>query len=131
MPQIQTLVCVLLATAAFAPTAAWAQASELPAAPATSATSATSATPQASFSASEPAGPRAGHTAAGMRRLVDTADRANAQRTQPASLGKPIALMAVGGAAIFLGAIIGNDIGMLFMIGGAGSLLVGLYQYLK
>jgi hypothetical protein len=51
------------------------------------------------------------------------------QRRQ--SVGKPVALMIVGGAAIVLGAVIGDDVGTLFMIGGAVALLIGLYQYLK
>ena len=51
------------------------------------------------------------------------------QRSQ--SVGKPVALMVVGGAAIVLGALIGDDVGLLFMIGGAVALLVGLYRYLQ
>jgi hypothetical protein len=47
------------------------------------------------------------------------------------SVGKPVALMIVGGAAIVLGAIMDNDVGVLFMVGGAVALLIGLYQYLK
>jgi len=39
--------------------------------------------------------------------------------------------MIVGGAAILVGAIIGDAAGTLFMIGGAVALLVGLYQYLQ
>ena len=51
------------------------------------------------------------------------------QRRQ--SLGKPVAMMVVGGAAIVLGAVIGDAPGTLFMIGGAVALLYGLYQYTK
>ena len=42
-----------------------------------------------------------------------------------------IALMIVGGAAVVLGAVIGDDVGTLFMIGGAVALLIGLYKYLS
>lgn len=48
------------------------------------------------------------------------------------SVGKPAALMIVGGAAIILGAVvIENDVGTLFAIGGAIALLYGLYLYLR
>jgi hypothetical protein len=39
--------------------------------------------------------------------------------------------MVVGGAAVVLGALIGDDVGTVFMIGGAVALLIGLYQYLQ
>ena len=40
-------------------------------------------------------------------------------------------LMIVGGAAFIAGAIIGDTPGALFMVGGAGVGLYGLYQYLQ
>ena len=42
-----------------------------------------------------------------------------------------IALMIVGGAAVVLGALIGDDVGTIFMIGGAVAILIGLYKYLQ
>jgi len=73
-------------------------------------------------------GPRMAPT--GVRRQSAAAGQA-AMASQPQSMGKPMALMIVGGAAIVLGAVIGGDIGTLFMIGGTVSLLIGLYQYVK
>jgi hypothetical protein len=45
--------------------------------------------------------------------------------------GQPIALMAVGGAAILLGAVADNDAGALLMVGGSVVGLYGLYLYLR
>ncbi len=42
-----------------------------------------------------------------------------------------VALMAVGGAAIVVGSIIGGDGGTLIAVGGAVIGLYGLYEYLK
>lgn len=75
------------------------------------------------------AGPRLGSTTTGVRRQADVA--AQPIRTQPVSMGKPMALMIVGGAAFVLGAVIGSEAGTLFMIGGAAAFLIGLYQYVK
>jgi len=41
-----------------------------------------------------------------------------------------VALMIVGGAALVLGAVIGNDAGKIVMVGGAGIGLYGLYLFL-
>ena len=41
-----------------------------------------------------------------------------------------LALMIVGGAALVIGAVIGNDAGTLVMLGGAGIGLYGLYMFL-
>jgi hypothetical protein len=41
-----------------------------------------------------------------------------------------VALMIVGGAALILGSVIGDDAGALMMVGGGVVGLVGLYQYL-
>lgn len=75
-------------------------------------------------------GPRVESTATGIRRLAVTDDANLLQRRQPQNVGKPMALMIVGGAAIVLGAVVGGDVGTLFMIGGTVTLLIGLYQYL-
>jgi hypothetical protein len=76
------------------------------------------------------AGPRLDHSAVAMKRLADpSSETTTLQRRQP--MGKPVALMVVGGAAVVLGALIGDDVGTIFMIGGAVALLVGLYQYLR
>jgi hypothetical protein len=41
-----------------------------------------------------------------------------------------VALMIVGGAALILGSVIGDDAGAMMMVGGGVVGLVGLYQYL-
>jgi hypothetical protein len=77
------------------------------------------------------AGPRREVTATAARQLTKTTDNSATQRRARQGTGKPVALMIVGGAAIVLGAVIGDAAGTLFMIGGAVALLVGLYQYLQ
>lgn len=49
-----------------------------------------------------------------------------AQRTS-----QDVAMMAVGGAGLLVGAIIGGDAGTLVMVGSAGVGLLGLYRYLS
>jgi hypothetical protein len=44
---------------------------------------------------------------------------------------RDVALMIVGGTALILGAVIGDDAGAFVMVGGAVVGLVGLYQYLR
>jgi len=75
------------------------------------------------------AGPRMDATATAMRHRAT----ANSMSVAAAknNVGKPVAMMIVGGAAILLGAVIGDDAGTLFMIGGAIALLYGLYLYLQ
>jgi len=41
-----------------------------------------------------------------------------------------VAMMIVGGAALVIGAVIGNDAGTIVMLGGAGIGLYGLYLFL-
>ena len=64
----------------------------------------------------------------GMRR--NAANSATAAQ-RPVSMGRPMALMVVGGAALVLGALIGGSVGDLFMLGGAVSFLIGLYEYIR
>jgi hypothetical protein len=77
------------------------------------------------------AGPTIDGTATAFRTVAHMSpfDAAALQRRQ--SAGKPVALMIVGGAAILIGAIIGDAPGTLFMVGGAVGLLYGLYLYLQ
>ena len=44
---------------------------------------------------------------------------------------KNVAMMIVGGAALLVGAIIGDTPGQIIMVGGAGVGLYGLYKYLE
>ena len=48
-----------------------------------------------------------------------------------ARFGRGETLMIVGGATVVVGAIIGEEPGQLFMVGGAVIFLYGLYEYLK
>jgi len=79
------------------------------------------------------AGPRLELTATAMRQRPQAIDSAAAATlaARRRSMGQPIALMVVGGAAIVIGAVIGGDAGTIFMIGGAVAGLIGLYQYLQ
>lgn len=77
------------------------------------------------------AGPRVNASATAVRQPTRLADGANLALAQRKNVGKPVALMIVGGAAIVVGAIIGGTAGTLFMVGGAVAGLYGLYQYLQ
>jgi hypothetical protein len=54
-----------------------------------------------------------------------------AAQRRNAGLGQAQAMMIVGGAAILVGAIVGDSPGQIIMIGGAVVGLVGLYKYLQ
>lgn len=77
------------------------------------------------------AGPRVEVLSTGIDAVDSRAESTLPLQQRRQNVGKPVALMIVGGAAIVLGAVIGDDVGTLFMIGGAVALLIGLYQYLK
>lgn len=71
------------------------------------------------------------------RASLSVAARSNIQPlTSPsaasgAGLNQSQALMIVGGAAILVGAIVGDTAGDVFMVGGAVVGLYGLYKYLQ
>jgi hypothetical protein len=77
------------------------------------------------------AGPRRDVTATAMRQFAQQDATTVELMQRRRSAGQPVALMVVGGAAVVLGALIGDDVGTVFMIGGAVALLIGLYQYLQ
>jgi hypothetical protein len=77
-----------------------------------------------------PTGPTIDAVVTGFRAPVANADSA-AVPLQTRRERQSIALMIVGGAAVVLGAVIGDDVGTIFMIGGAVALLIGLYKYLS
>ncbi len=88
--------------------------------------------------ASRTAGPRIELTATATQSLraragtnADTSDTTSMRAAQRQGMGKPVALMVVGGAAVVLGAVIGDAPGTLFMIGGAVAFLYGLYRYMQ
>ena len=59
----------------------------------------------------------------------EAAQRAGAAAATGSQAGK--VYMIVGGAAFVAGMLIGDDIGTLFMVGGAGVGLYGLYLYVQ
>lgn len=95
----------------------------------------TSASAQSSTSnspAAYKAGPWQQNTVVGIQNKsanVDYSPRAAYQGG--ANKGQPIALMAVGGAAIVLGALTDNGARGLLMVGGTVVGLYGLYLYLR
>jgi hypothetical protein len=76
-------------------------------------------------------GPTIEGSVAAFRVANVSSDSASMLLQQRQSMGRPVALMIVGGAAILIGAVIGDAPGTLFMIGGAVALLYGLYEYTK
>ena len=76
------------------------------------------------------AGPRLELTATAMHRAAAQSATSTAVAAKK-NVGQPVALMIVGGAAIVVGALIGGDVGTIFMVGGAVAGLIGLYQYLQ
>lgn len=78
-------------------------------------------------------GPTIESAAVGIRpAAASTADAsAEAQRRGRTGVSQSVALMLVGGAAMVAGAIIGDDAGTIFLVGGAVIALYGLYQYLR
>ena len=92
----------------------------------------TSAVPASTTSpASAMAGPRRDLTATAVRQITGAANTASAALARQKNVGRPVALMIVGGAAVVLGLVMGEAIGTLFVVGGAVAVLVGLYQYLQ
>ncbi|HEU4993802.1 MAG TPA: hypothetical protein VFT29_03250 [Gemmatimonadaceae bacterium] len=78
------------------------------------------------------AGPRLELTATAVRRpAVADSTGGSALIARRQNMGRPVALMIVGGSAFLVGAVIGGDAGTIFMIGGAVTGLIGLYQYLQ
>lgn len=86
---------------------------------------------QASPQPAAAAGPTIDGTATAFRVVANVSDIDAAEMQRRQSAGKPVALMIVGGAAILVGAVIGDAPGTLFMVGGAVALLYGLYLYLQ
>ena len=87
--------------------------------------------PQPGPRAAAAAGPTVDGTATAFRQIVNASELGEAEMQRRQSAGKPVALMIVGGAAILVGAVIGDAPGTLFMVGGAVALLYGLYLYLQ
>lgn len=90
-------------------------------------------TPPADVAARAPkaSGPTMDAASVAVRQQVTTEAREPNAQARRRGLGRPIALMAVGGAALLSGLIIGDDAGTVIAVGGAVIGLYGLYQYLQ
>jgi len=121
-----------LALTSLPPGAARAQAAQVaePAAVAPSAPAPQPETPPAPGPTRD--GARAGVATAPMHaaRAAQQGEEERAPRNRP-GFGQPEALMIVGGAAIVIGLLIGDEAGGILAFGGAVTGLVGLYQYLR
>ena len=81
---------------------------------------------------SEPTGPRIGARQVGVRAHATTVAVVGTAAAQPAILRKRgVSQMIIGGAALVGGAIVGDDVGTIVMLGGLGYGLYGLYLYLQ
>ena len=76
------------------------------------------------------AGPTMDNARVGVAPATVSAEPAAAGATQVRA-GQSVALMAVGGAALVLGLIIGGSAGTVLAVGGAVIGLLGLYQFLR
>lgn len=79
------------------------------------------------------AGPTTAASTVGIRAPVAQRSNANAAAAADPHLGagQNIALMVVGGAALIIGAAIGETAGVLLAIGGAIVFLYGLYNFVQ
>ncbi len=127
-----SLAAVVLVVAAVSPDPVQAQAARTFGAPSTmqspDAVPAVAAVPAGARAVS--AGPRLDATRAGAPAVVASAARTPAPMRK-ADTPRSRMLMIVGGAALVGGAIIGDDVGTIVMLGGLGVGLYGLYLYLQ
>ncbi|MEO6528091.1 MAG: hypothetical protein ABIP93_15830 [Gemmatimonadaceae bacterium] len=77
------------------------------------------------------AGPTMDAASVAVRQPVTSETRAPNAPARRAGYGRPVALMAVGGAALLAGLIIGDGAGYAIAVGGAVIGLYGLYEYLQ
>jgi len=96
-----------------------------------------SAAPRISVTTSEPSidarpsGPRMETARAGVRALAPVVSRTAPAPMRRADSKQSRTYMILGGAALLGGAIIGDDVGSIIMLGGLGVGLYGLYLYLQ
>lgn len=77
------------------------------------------------------AGPRLATTRAGVHALAPVEARTAPAPMRRADSKQSRTYMILGGAALLGGAIIGDDVGSIIMLGGLGVGLYGLYLYLQ
>lgn len=77
------------------------------------------------------AGPRLDETRVGVRAVASLAAPEVPAPMRRADTQRSRTLMILGGAALLGGAIIGDDVGSLIMLGGLGVGLYGLYLHLQ
>lgn len=98
-------------------------------------TSSAAATPNATTTpnvAVPSAGPTNAASTVGIRAPVAQRSNANAAAADAhVGAGQNIALMVVGGAALIIGAAIGDTAGILLAVGGAIVFLYGLYNFVQ
>jgi hypothetical protein len=77
------------------------------------------------------AGPTNAASTVGVRAPVAQRSNAGAAADPHLGAGQNVALMVVGGAALIIGAAIGETAGVLLAIGGAIVFLYGLYNFIQ
>ena len=82
-------------------------------------------------SASAPRGPTIDGARAGVTAPKSGGQESAAFAPRNRSMGQPLALMLVGGAAVVVGILVGGSGGNVLAFGGAIVGLVGLYQFLR
>ena len=78
-----------------------------------------------------PAGPTVEATTLGVRHAATASKAAPAADEARLGAGRNVAMMAVGGAALIIGAVIGGAAGALIAIAGAAVGLYGLYYFVQ
>jgi hypothetical protein len=76
-------------------------------------------------------GPTVQSAAIGFRAPADENAELKAAAQIRRGQGQDVALMAVGVGAMVVGALVGDTVGTVFLIGGAALALWGLYNYLE
>lgn len=98
-------------------------------------TSTAAATPNATTTSNiavPSAGPTNAASTVGIRAPITQRSNANsAAADSHLGAGQNVALMVVGGAALIIGAVIGDTAGVLLAIGGAIVFLYGLYNFVQ
>lgn len=88
--------------------------------------------PQSAKSEQGGVGPTVSASTVGIRApTVARSTNASASRDAHMGAGQNVALMVVGGAALIIGAVIGETAGILLAVAGAAIGLYGLYHFIQ